>query len=145
MQTAKENSAAFEMIKTERRPLGTGAASARRSRSERLTFSFLLLVPLAFVEFILFGVYWVCATFATSCAGPNAMFAVAYVRGGQPESVPTAAGVGGSLWLAAGVAMWRFPRRRKRVFASATVLYGVVLGLLWAITPAVWGAGVCPR
>jgi WD40 repeat protein len=103
----------------------------------------LWLLPLALVFFTLGGVYSFFAVFVTTCGGDE-FGPIGYVRGGQPESLTSAVALGASLWLAAGVALWRFARWPRRILASATALYAAGLGLLWAISASVWGAGLCP-
>jgi WD40 repeat protein len=89
------------------------------------------------------GLYSLFAEFATSCGGDQ-FGPIGYVHGGQPESVTTAAALGAALCLAAGVALWHFSRWPQRILLGAIALYACGLGLLWAISPLVWGAGVCP-
>lgn len=100
------------------------------------------LFALAFIELLFFGVYWFFASFA-GCGGDQ-YGPVRYVHGGQPESLTAAAVVGALLVIAAAVAVWRASRSRRRIVLSAIALYAAGLGLLWAISPPIWGAGVCP-
>jgi hypothetical protein len=101
------------------------------------------LIPLALVELVFLGVYWFFATFVTSC-GSDEFGSIGYAQGGQSKSVPAAVVLAASVWVGAGLALYRFPRWRHRVFGLGSALYAAGLGVLWAITPLVWGAGVCP-
>jgi hypothetical protein len=89
------------------------------------------------------GLYSLYAVFATTC-GSDEFGPIGYVRGGQPRSVTTAVALGAALWLTAGIATWRFPRWRGRIFVGVALLYASGLALLWALTPLVWGAGCLP-
>jgi WD40 repeat protein len=102
----------------------------------------LWLLPLALVVFALGGVYSLFAVLVTTCGGDE-FGPIGYVRGGQPESLTSAVVLGASLWLAAGVALWRLSRWPRRILASTSALYAGGLGILWAISPLIWGAGLC--
>jgi hypothetical protein len=101
------------------------------------------LFALAFVALIFFGVYWFFASFVTSCGGDQ-MGPIGYVHGGQPESLTAAAVLGALLVIAAAFSVWRVSRSRRRIVLAAIALYAAGLGLLWAVSPPIWGAGVCP-
>src|SRR5436309_8142545 len=125
----------------QQKPSGGQAPPAASGKRE--VFSLLRLVPLTLVTFVLCGVYSLFDVFDTTCGGDE-FGPIGYVRGGQPESLTTAALLGAAFCVAAGAALWRYPRWRRRILASAIATYAAGLGLLWAISPAVWGAGVCP-
>jgi WD40 repeat protein len=100
------------------------------------------LVPLAVTEFVFVGVYWFFAN--TRGCGSDQFGPIGYAHGGQPKSVATGVVLAASVWVGAGVALYKFPGWRRGVFGLGSAFYAVGLGLLWAITPLVWGAGVCP-
>jgi WD40 repeat protein len=101
------------------------------------------LIPLALIELVFLGVYWSAATFATSC-GSDEFGPIGYAHNGQPKSVTAAVVLAASVWVGAGVALYRFPRWRRGVFGLGSALYAAGLGVLWAMSPLIWGAGVCP-
>jgi hypothetical protein len=101
------------------------------------------LLSLAPVLFILGGIYAFFAELVTSCGGDE-FGPIGYVRDGQPDSLPAAIVLGALLLLGAGVATARMPSRLGRIYLLTTVTYSAGLGLLWALTPAIWGRGICP-
>jgi hypothetical protein len=93
----------------------------------------------------MFAIYALVVFFDTvaSC-GSDQFFGITYASGGPAETLPTAGLIAAVLWAAAVLAGWRFPRRHLRLFLAFAAVYAVALVVLWDITPAVWGAGICP-
>ena len=100
---------------------------------------------LAFAAGLMFAIYAVVVFFATvSSCGSDQFFGISYASGGPVETVPTAGVIAGVLFVAAALVGWRFPRRHLSLFLAFAAVYAVALVVLWEITPAVWGAGICP-
>jgi len=111
--------------------------------SPRPGSSLFWLAPLALIELVFLGVYWLSATFATTC-GSDEFGPIGYTHGGRPASVTTAVVLAVLVWVSAAVMLYRSPRWRWPILGLGGAVCATALGTLWAISPSVWRAGVCP-
>jgi hypothetical protein len=102
----------------------------------------ILLTLAAAVMFVIYGAVVFSADWSP-CGTDEFGFGIGYGQGGPANSYTTAGVIDAVLWIAAGLAGFHFRRRRGRVFLAFAALYVVGLVVLWEITPAIWGKGVC--
>ncbi len=127
------------------RPPKTAILLAPRDLGEgmRTALYVLWLIGVAVVGFVLWVIYAGLALggVVQRCSGIPGW----YVGGGQVSggSLLTAAVVGGSLWLAAGIAAWRLRRKLGLLFGGFVAVYVIGLVVLWFVSPLLWGPRHC--
>ena len=122
------------------------ATSVSNPRTARRLRPFLpWAILLTFAGALMFGIYAAVVFSATwAPCGSGVVGGIGYAGGGGPGKTYLTAGViGVVLWVAAGIAGWCFPRRHGRLLLAFVLLYVFALVVLWEITPAIWGKGVC--
>ena len=105
----------------------------------------LWLIAVAVVGFVIFFVYVTVAVVGCPVP-PDSFLNFQFHTGGAATagSVLTAAVLGGSLWLAAGVAAWRLRHKLGVLWAGFVAAYVVGLVVLWNVSPPlIWGPRHC--